>query len=616
MNKKLICLLLCFAFLVPALVSCNKKSDALNDTAKEASRYTTTLNVWLVTEEGTDPEQAAAVNEAINKITKAKFKTQLNIKYLTEAEYYSAVEAAYVEKERVTEEEKRAKKAAQEAIREALKRGEVITTTESTTVQETYINEYGIPELKYPVVPDYQVDILFIGSYEKYRQYANKNWLTSMDDVMADSGGQLSYYVHHIFREAAPYENITYGMPNNHAIGEYTFLAVDAEVLGLYGYDAKTTANPSIYSDEFYKILKYEMTKGKTPLYSETGKLDLGLIHYWNYSLDGSSGTAVQHPDLFSIYGATYSNSAKRGDKLKTGLILEEQEYQNRWKRKTEYETTPGFITTDPSVKATAKIVKGGYELKEKYENEGYTVLVAESPRATDEDIYGSMFAIGAYASDESRSMEIISYINTNSELRNLLQYGIENVNYMLTTFTDETDGKEYSYVTPTENNAYHMDINKTGNVFIAYPEGKENVKEWEYQKQQNLEATTEPALGMYFDPAMTVNTDVLRVANAVSAKVKAYMDANMTTVESVEKFFADYKAVSGSDRSLADFFLGIIGADVAYNANGDLITQEVLIGMFTVMRNTAVSDDEKAIQSPSAMYQNWLNTSGVQSTN
>ena len=61
MNKKLICLLLSFAFLVPALVSCNKKSDALNDTAKEASRYTTTLNVWLVTEEGTDPEQAAAV---------------------------------------------------------------------------------------------------------------------------------------------------------------------------------------------------------------------------------------------------------------------------------------------------------------------------------------------------------------------------------------------------------------------------------------------------------------------------------------------------------------------------------------------------------------------------
>ncbi len=616
MNKKLICLLLCFAFLVPALVSCNKNSDALDDTAKEASRYTTTLNVWLVTEEGTDPAQAEAVNAAINKITKAKFKTQLNIKYLTEAEYYTAVEAAFVEKERVMEEERLAKKAAAEALKEARRRGETITTTESTTVQETYINEFGIPELKYPVTPDYQIDVLFIGSYEKYRQYVNKEWLTSIDSLMADSGGQLPYYVHRIFRESTSYEGENFAMPNNRAIGEYTFLAVDAAVLGQYGYDAKTMTNPSLYSSDFYKILNYEYAKGKTPLYSESGKLDLGLLHYWSYTLDGPSGTAVATPDVFSIYGDAYTNAAKRGDNLKTGMILQNTEYQNRWKYKTEYETKEGFITTDPSVKTTVKIVKGGYELKEKYESEGYTVLVAESPRATEEDIFGSMFGIGAYTSDESRSMEIIAYINTNPELRNLLQYGVENVNYVLNTYVDETDGKEYSYVTPTENNAYHMDINKTGNVFIAYPEGKENVKEWEYQKQQNLDATTEPALGMYFDRDLKVNTDVLRVANAVSVKVKAYMDANLTTVESVEKFFADFNAVSGSDRNLADFFLGIIGADVVYNAAGNTVTQAVLIDMFTVMRNTVVSDDEKVIQSPSAMYQNWLKTSGVQSTN
>ena len=120
----------------------------------------------------------------------------------------------------------------------------------------------------------------------------------------------------------------------------------------------------------------------------------------------------------------------------------------------------------------------------------------------------------------------------------------------------------------------------------------------------------------MYFDRDLKVNTDVLRVANAVSVKVKAYMDANLTTVESVEKFFADFNAVSGSDRNLADFFLGIIGADVVYNAAGNTVTQAVLIDMFTVMRSTVVSDDEKVIQSPSAMYQNWLKTSGVQSTN
>lgn len=616
MFKKLACLLLCLALLVPVLASCSKSDNLTDDILDEASRYTTTLNLWMITEDETDPEQAAAVNAAINKITKAKFKTQVNIKYLHEDEYYGALEAAFEAKAKADEEERAAKKAALEAQKEAAKRGETITTTaEEVTKEETFLNEYGIPELKYPEAPDYQVDILFIGSYEKYREYADRELLASMDDVMADSASQLAYYINSLFQEAAVYDGLTYAMPNNHGIGEYTFLVADGALMEEYGYTSEDFANSSIYDKNCHKFLQYAFNDGITPIYSESGTVDLSLVHYWNFDLDSVEGVAIQRPDVFSLYGSIFSNQAQRGDLLNNGLILNNTEYVTRWKYKTEYETTAGFITTDPEERTAVRVVKGGYELKEQYEKAGYIVMTTESPRATDETVYNSMFAIGASSSDPARAMEIIAYINTNPELRNLLQYGVENVNYVLNTFTDE-DGTEYQYVTPTETNRYFMDIAKTGNQFIAYPDSKESVYEWDYQKKQNLDATTYPTLGLYFDPSMTLNTNAVRIINAVSAKVSAYMEANLTTTANVDAFFAAVSTAARTTADMAAYLVSIIGEDVVYNASGDKVTVENLIAAMNVMRVATINESKDATQSPYALYCNWRETSGVAAKN
>ena len=108
--------------------------------------------------------------------------------------------------------------------------------------------------------------------------------------------------------------------------------------------------------------------------------------------------------------------------------------------------------------------------------------------------------------------MEIITYLNTNAELRNILQYGIEGKNYELVTATDEKHepmldetGKPLVYAQALPDNTYVMDITKTGNMFIAYPnakesnvaEGKYGVMHWAIGKQQNLDAATYPTVGL-----------------------------------------------------------------------------------------------------------------------
>ena len=84
---------------------------------------------------GMDMAQAEKVAEAINKVTKAKYRTKLNFKFFSEAEYYDAVEAAF-------------------AWEDANNDSRIMTGKEDETGAKGYINEYGMVELVYPEIAE------------------------------------------------------------------------------------------------------------------------------------------------------------------------------------------------------------------------------------------------------------------------------------------------------------------------------------------------------------------------------------------------------------------------------------------------------------------------------
>ena len=205
MKKKILCLVLALLMVLPMLVACGGDEDVIGNINEEASRYTTTLNMWMITESqliadasklivagitpdkkeekltdeekakiaALSPEQKEAweqlnlVNNEINKLTKAKYKTKLNIKYFTESEYYAAVEKGFADHDAYIKEHK--------------------TGVLPNQTEETELNEYGIPELKYPTVLDCEVDILFIGNAQKYTQYISQNLLVELQTYFAES---------------------------------------------------------------------------------------------------------------------------------------------------------------------------------------------------------------------------------------------------------------------------------------------------------------------------------------------------------------------------------------------------------------------------------------------
>ena len=653
MTKKIICLVLALLMVVPAMVGCSSGSDAVEDLNEDASRFTTTLNMWLITESetvayvgelicgGANPdksekdlteeqkaaiaalteeqydawEQVYAISEAVNRMTKAKFKTKINLRYVTEEQYYAKVEASFQEHADAIE---AAKKAAQEE-REAIKNGLITAPTqkEETKGDETVYNQYGVPELKYPTAKDYQVDILFIGDYEKYRNYADNEWLFSIDNQLADSALKLSYYINGMLLDAAKYEGATYAIPNNGPIGEYTYLLVNEELMNRLGYTASDFS--SIYDTKCEEFLDLVLgMEGIYPIYSENGSVDMSLVHYWNYDLS-EGGSYILKPEEFSIFGSIYADDWERGGKLGYDNLLGNNMYKDRLLRKAKYQDTAGYITQNPNDAAAIRIVKGGWELQEQYAKEGYAVLTMEAPRATDEAVYSSMFAVGGYTEDEDRAMEIITYLNTNVEFRNLIQYGIEGTNYTLHSVEDKETSKEYEYIEYTKENHYHMDVTKTGNLFLAYPVGEANARVWENAKKQNLDALTYPTLGMYFavggeDDDYQIDAKSMMIVDVVSDKVGEYLEAlfqSGNAVAQIEALFA--KTGNASTESMADALIDMVGENLTYVLNGETLTvnKTDLVAALECMKRAELLETEGAQESPYALYLYWRESCG-----
>ncbi len=603
MTKRLISLMLAVLMLAFVFVSCGNDGDAINNAVNEASRYTSTINMWVITEsalverasellmKGNDPDKypeetykqndeqkaflatLAAENanlekawrqlddvcDRINDLTKKRFKTQVNIKYFTEESYYTKLEAAFSDMAALKAETEKTGKPIFPEVAE----------------DETVTNDQGVPELKYPHAWDAQVDIVYVSGAQNYFKYVNNGWLSEIkEDDIPNSAPQLVYHLTSALLAAPKYNGMNYAIPNNNPLGEYTFLAVDTELANKYYIDVNAMEN-SLYSSETQRFLQYvynEGTEGLYPIYSESGKVDFEMLHYWSFDEN-----CVQDPATFSLFGGFYNESTTPADTVVYRNLFTQLNYTEALKAKTYYENTADYITQDADAKAAVRVVKGTVADKAALESQGYTVLTTAAPRISDDDVYGSMFAIGAVTRDKNRNLEIIAMLNTEAEVRNLLQYGIEGTNYTLKTVKNAEGTVIGTYADMTAENMYVMDLAKTGNMFVAYPNaetsdfanGKYGLDAWANAKKQNLEAKLYPTLGLNFNAEYQVDVKAVRILNAVSAKFKSVVLDNLTTVAQVEELAAGAaSASSGGNAATSAWILGLTG-EVTYTPVG-----------------------------------------------
>lgn len=492
MKKRWISLLLCLVMvLTMGLTGCNKKTDeeAKQNASDKASQSALTLTMWVVSENEISPEAYSRVSAAINSITKSKFKIQLVLKYFTEDQYRAELE-------------------------NAIKNFNGTSGDASGDQPDVYeTNDAGLSVIKYPELLANQVDIVYIAGQDMYLDFIDKGWLADIDTELSTSAKTIREYVSATLLSAAMYNGATYAVPNNRPVGEYTYMLLDKDLMKKYGWDAsvKTNMIDGLFNENLYPVLNIiDMAEGENVLpidatYEECLNF---LAYYWNVSSENYSISDLQK---FSLFGYRYQNleELSRGSViLGYNSLFADPEFAEDYLKLNEFRFK-GYLRDENETRSQAlvKFMKGDSTVMTKKDAEGVVCYTDESgkeyypiivgyPVASADDIYGNMFGVYSGSRNVSRAMDIVAYMNTNADFRNLLQYGVEGVDYKVTK--DELGnflGLERL------GTGYNMSIWATGNAFIAYPDTEAGLDTnvWENGKVQAREALVSPMLGFDF---------------------------------------------------------------------------------------------------------------------
>lgn len=528
MKKKFLCMLLCAAMLLSlVLTSCSINSgdyetvEGDDDTLTDSDRTPVTLTFWLPAETEIDEETVAMVQGAVNTYLKANFSTAVELKIFSEDAYKAAVDErlAAIE-EKAEQDELEAQKKREE---ERYNRIHGITTEATETVEteetavETFKDEYGITQEKYPAVSQYQMDIFLITDYTDYVEYIEREALSDLTTTLKGTSKVLNSYIYPHFLTAANYNGATYAVPNNHGLGEFKYLLLNKELIADYNYDADTLAKAVLSAgnlsgvEEFINdILKYEEDDTVTPLLSWT---DPAGMYYW--SDDGE----------WSVLASGFGSTPTYNQSSSIGSIFKNNTYKTNFKLMKSFEEA-GAISSDPEncENFAVGVIEGTASDVAAYE-EDYYIYTYDYPKATQEDLFAGAFAISSYTANFDRAMEVIVALNTVPELRDILQYGVEG-----THFEYNEDG------TVTRlNDDYTMNILYTGNVYMASLEEGADPNAWEDAKEVNLNSYFTP---FSLVPGIRNENNAANFAEIEKLSADLYARLMAISLEDVDEFF------------------------------------------------------------------------------
>ncbi len=539
MKKRLQCLLLALVLLATVFVTaCGEEEidKTLEFDEGNTTTHAMTITLWGIKGENTTDEAIALVEAAMSEITKADYKTNIKLNLFTEDEYLEAVEARLAEVSEI-----QAKREAEEnkvTLDKLL--GLVFEEEEEETVyeDETVINEIGIPEIVYPEVEDDQLDIFYIPDYDTYLKYVGEEHLSLLDSELSTTGKKLKTYIHPNILDATKIDGMNYAVINNKPVGEYTYLLLNKALMDKYYYDTDSITQFEM-ADEFIM----DIGKNEPGIVPVLGEFDCLGVQY--FTLDGKP----------SVVGNTLSTSAFKSANAYgvPRIIFQSNSYVDHLRLLKKYESY-GYLgdgTADVGEFAVG-VVRGSVADVAKY-TEQYDVKVLQKPYV-DNSIYNDMFAISAYTKDLSRSMQILTAINTDTELRNIFGYGIEGVHYKR-----DVDG-----VVEKINNDYDMKLEHTGNMFIAYPPEGSYPTIWEDCKAQNLELRDAPYFGFVYEDLISAES----IQAVADISTKYFAELENVTYAQFDAWIAETVEELKANTTVADYisFQNTEGLAYAYN--------------------------------------------------
>ncbi len=608
MKKRLSCLLLSILIVVLCFTGCAEKTDAevLEKIGEESSKGAVTLSMYLMSEAPVSEEQELAIEAAVNAITEKEFKVRMDLRYFTADEYYTRLDADLAEMT-------------------AFYDGEGIGQKDYEPV---YTDEDGLPATFYPPIEDFEVDIFYFGGYDKYIEYKNAGYIRDMTTEIDGNAKSLKAVINtNLFSQVKAINGRYDIVPVNRAIGEYTYILLNKEVLKGTQYSASDIT--SLVDENCQDLLSLVgEIYGDTyvPLKSYTDELDVLNVKYFGADANGFL------TDDFSLIAGTYDSSWKYGV---AGSYPEMSDIMSTRDNGTfsvidqikilkGYEFAGYYGTEEDADKPFAVgYIKGGPEVVSEYSND-YEVIPVGMPTLTTDDIYEHVFAISEDTNSVLKSSEILAYLNTNEEFRNLILYGIENENYVWVDAVDENgthildeNGMPYRVVSrlnEKEERTYVMDVYKTGNATIAYPAEGTDPRANEYALEQNQDIVLDYTIGfnLYKASFTTLKQEVdLTALKAVSVASQEIYNKILAadTQEKLDEVIAEIETLVKSDDVLN--VLDMPGLENEETDDAETPEGETPEGDVPAA-DQGNTEGSKVYTSVAAYYDEWLTSKGL----
>lgn len=500
MKKRFLCIIMAVLLVVPMIfTACDdtRSDEEIIQSILEGASTALTLSVWIPTESDTsDPvfvERLNNVEAAINSILIEKnYSTKVDLIAVNDVEYEAAVKARY------------------ESMSDGHNSGDAYRAAQEyvNTVEKFWPDKVNDPDtyiyqIKYPDVLDYQMDIFLIRGYEDYIGHIEDGNLKDIDSFISVHGSAFSN-VNKLIRpnilSQMKINGKTYALPNNHLyIDKYQYVVIDKDLFDSTELDINDIK--TLYDAESF-INAIGGTENVVPF--------LG-------SMQDAMGIYFVDPDLY--LGAVVGGGAASN-------LFENQEYQkfvSFYKGLCE----SNYVSESLEVEQTAavQLFNGTKaEAESMFSSDDYYLV--GTPVASTSTVYESLFAISSYSADPERAMKVLYLLETDEEIRTLIQYGIENIDYSISY--DEVTEEKVIHVkndTPYKMNVYH-----TGNPYYTYPSDNSSISDWADVKEQNASVVVDPLIAY----------DYILASDKITEEAKAALEASRSEVVSLYQAYID----------------------------------------------------------------------------
>lgn len=523
MKKSLLCLIVAMLMLLPVLLtSCGDDmtaEDIANANFQKADKALT-LSVWLPVKPTVDTDgdgvldaidercfdkvddegtlvlgRFTLVEDAINDyLLSNNYNTKIKFEFFTEEQYYEKLEEKFNE------------------IRELNK-----TNTKAHLVADKYVNkaeldpETGLYRMAYPSVLDNQLDIFFVGGYDNYIKFIDSGDTQKLDEffTVGQSYNGLFKMVRSLYMDITKVNNSYYGIPNNHVFADKgQYILVDKK---LYDSHVGTAWDETF---DFYSLTDFIYQIG-----------DLGV-----------SGIVPYYGDIWNAPGLIYldrDNLIAAEPKIVDGKATYDPNHLFKLTSYDKYSklylqlSDKGYAKSELADGEVAAVQIYDGTLLDLANKDDYYIIETITPYASMDTAFSSMFAISTHSANYERAMQILYLMQDNAEIRTLLQYGIEEVDYDLKNVDGET-------VLVTKDTGYKMDLLYTGNCYRTYPASGVPMSYWDEIKEFNLITVIHPFLKFYAnlegnrfsEETMNKYSEAVASVNEQSTLLKEYLES------------------------------------------------------------------------------------------